>query len=92
MEIDLGLLVGLMNPQRCSKNILPLNCFQVPVGPGEEIASPRLLRKGSLDTLIVSWDESESGEELWEELIDSGNRLLVCADNWKAVRKIIVTV
>jgi hypothetical protein len=69
MEIDLGLLVGLINPQHCSKNIRPINCFQVPVGPGEEISSPRLLRKGSLDTMIVSWGEVESGEGLWEELI-----------------------
>ena len=92
MEIDLGLLVGLMNPQRCSKNIRPINCFQVPIGPGEEIASPRLLRKGSLDTLVVSWGDVESVEGLCEELIESGNRLMVCADNWKAIRKIIVTV
>ena len=79
MEIDLGLIVGLMNPQCPSKNILPINCFQVPIGPGEEIASLDFLRKGALDTLVVRWEEIESMEGCWEELIQSEERLLVVA-------------
>jgi len=46
MEIDFGLLVGLINPTHTVKNLLPADCFHVPIGPEEEIASPRLLRKG----------------------------------------------
>ena len=34
MEIDLGLLVGVIGPQQCLKNLIPINCFQVPIGPG----------------------------------------------------------
>ena len=92
MEIDFGLLVGLINPTHTVKNLLPADCFHVPIGPEEEIASPRLLRKGSLDTLIVSWSEGGCQQGIWEELIESGSRLLVCADSWRAVKKIIVTV
>ena len=92
MEIDFGLLVGMIGPQGSFKNILPINCFQVPIGPGEEIASSKILRKGSLDTLIVSWGEIESVEGALEELLISGEQLLVVAQSWKAVKKIFVSV
>ena len=56
----LGYLVGVVNKQQTGDEIIPLECFRLPIGSEEEVSSLRNLRGGVVDSLLFFWNLDQS--------------------------------
>lgn len=53
IELDLGLIIGIIDGKEDLEGLVPDECFKVRIGPQEEISSLTAIREGSLDSLLM---------------------------------------